>query len=103
MENSTPYSIVLSKKAEQEIQTSWVWYEDRQKGLGDYFLNELLKKFHKIETHPELYALKSKSYRETKIDTFPILIIYRLNKRNRAITVVSVFHTSRHPRGKYKV
>lgn len=42
------YDVLFSKKAGKEIQQSWNWYEDRQKGLGDRFVSELFEKITSI-------------------------------------------------------
>jgi len=35
------------------------------------------------------------------METFPFFIIYRINDRLKIIRIISVFHTSRNPKGKY--
>jgi plasmid stabilization system protein ParE len=101
MENSITYSSLLSSKAQKEIIVSWKWYEERSKGLGDRFVKEVTKTILKIEHHPDRYPIKYKNYRQTSIDTFPFLIIFKTNERNKLVRIVSVFHTSRHPDKKY--
>jgi plasmid stabilization system protein ParE len=101
MANSTAYKIILSTRAQQEIETSWKWYEERQQKLGDRFVEEVIKRLKKIEQHPERYPYKHKAYRETMIEVFPFSIIYRINKKKKLVQVVSVFHTSRNPKKKF--
>jgi len=88
-------------KARQEILDAWEWYEDKQVGLGDQFVTEVGKKIMFIRNNPFHYPTKGK-YREAQTDTFPFLIIYKINKLQDLIQIVSVFHTSRHPKKKYK-
>lgn len=95
MENKQRYTSVISSRAAKEIHDSWDWYEARQKGLGDRFVEEVIRKINLIEHQPELYPNKYKSYRETLISVFPVLLIYRINKRNNIISIISVFHTAR--------
>jgi hypothetical protein len=101
MENSITYSSLLSSKAQKEIIVSWKWYEERSKGLGDRFVKEVTETILKIEYDPDRYPIKYKNYRQTSIDTFPFLIIFKINERNKLVRIVSVFHTSRHPDKKY--
>jgi len=100
MANKASYSVILSSRAQKEITESWEWYEERQTGLGDRFVKEVVTRIKLIEQHPERYPSRYKSYKETPIAVFPFLIIYRLNKRKKIIRIVSVFHTSINPRKK---
>lgn len=79
------------------------WYENRLEGLGNRFINNLYKKIHEIENHPERYTSKINNFREAGIKSFPYLIIYRINKKEKKIVIVSIFHTSRNPSEKYKL
>jgi plasmid stabilization system protein ParE len=96
------FSVVVSSRAQKELADSWNWYEDRLPGLGDRFLQEVLKVLRKIEDNPDRFPTKFKSYKEAQVDTFPFLVIYRVAKRGKAIRVVSVFHTARNPGKKYR-
>lgn len=95
------YTSIISAKAAQEIANSWNWYEDKQRGLGDRFITEVLRKIDTIEQSPELFSPKHKSYREALVAVFPVLIIYRIDKRKKLVRIVSVFHTARGVRMKY--
>jgi len=37
MSNIPAYSAVLSGRAQKETSEAWIWYEERQRGLGDRF------------------------------------------------------------------
>lgn len=101
MESSSVYSCVLSAKAQKEISVSWNWYEDRLQGLGDRFVKEVTNEIFKIQQRPKNYSIRYKNYRQKTMETFPFLIIYRINDRLKIIRIISVFHTSRNPKGKY--
>lgn len=101
MANKKPYSATYSSRAQKEIAKAWEWYEDRQQGLGDRFINELTRRVQLLEQNPNRYPTRYKSYKETPVPVFPFLIIYRINKRKKSVRVVSVFHTSINPRRKY--
>ncbi len=81
---------------------SYDWYEDQLVGLGSRFIEDVKFWIHKIEQQPDLFSIKYKSYREVSIPTFPFLIIYRINKIKVSVRIVSVFHTARNPKRKYK-
>jgi plasmid stabilization system protein ParE len=101
MKNSKTYSSLLSSKAQKEVLVSWKWYEERSKGLGDRFVKEVTETILEIEQDPDRYSSKYKNYRQTRIATFPFLIIFKINERNKIVRIVSVFHTSRNPNKKY--
>jgi plasmid stabilization system protein ParE len=96
------YSIELLLRARQELLAAWEWYEDKQPGLGDRFKEQVFKSILNIEKHPDRYPERTKNYREASVKIFPYLIIYRIRKRKKHIAVVSVFHTRRNPRKKYR-
>lgn len=96
------YSSVFLLKAHAELLEAWEWYEDRQSGLGDRFKQEIYKCISTIEQHPERYPERRKDYREAFVKIFPYLIIYRIHKRKKVIAIVSVFHTRRNPKKKYR-
>ena len=86
-------------KAQKEILEAWEWYEDKQIGLGDRFKDEVGKKIRAVVENPLHYPRKGK-YREAQTDVSPFLIVYKFDKKSNMIFIVSVFHTSRHPRKK---
>jgi len=94
------YKVDLLFKARQEIFEGWKWYEEQQTGLGDRFEDEVFRKIALIAASPLHYPLKKKA-REVVTDVFPFLIVYRVNERRKLIMIISVFHTSRHPKKKY--
>jgi len=102
MASSIGYTSILSVRAGQEITASWQWYEERQPGLGDRFVKNVVQRIEQIEQFPERYTCRYKTYRETIIEVFPFSIIYRVNKKKRLVQVVSIFHSSRNPVRKYR-
>lgn len=96
------YKHVLLARARNELLEAWIQYEERQTGLGDRFKNEVYKRIHEIEQHPERYPERKKFYRETMIKIFPFLIIYRIDKKEKHVIVSSIFHGKRNPKKKYR-
>jgi plasmid stabilization system protein ParE len=100
MEDKLNYSSILSSRAQKEIAISWNWYEERQQGLGDRFVKEVITRIRDIEKTPDRYPTRYKTYKEILVPSFPFLIIYRIIKTKKSIRVVSVFHTSQSPKKK---
>ncbi len=102
MANNLPYTAIYSSRAQKELAHSWDWYEERQQGLGDRFVHEIIRHEQLITQNPERYPARHKSYRETPVPVFPYLLIYRVNKKKKLVYIVSVFHTSINPKKKYQ-
>ena len=102
MANNSGYTSILSTRAQKEIAQSWDWYEERQQTLGDRFVKEVINKIRLIEQNPGRYPTRYKTYKETLLNIFPFLIIYRLNRRKKSVRIISVFHSSLNPQKKYK-
>ena len=49
MANSPAFTIVISSKAQKEIAQAWDWYEDRQQGLGDRFVKEIVTQLERLK------------------------------------------------------
>ena len=98
---SSALIVVISSRAQKEIALSWQWYEEREPELGDRFVAAVRQKIGTISKDPEIFAIKHKPYREASVSVFPFLIIYKVNKRQRLVEIISVFHTARNPKRKY--
>ena len=94
------YTIVFLSRAQHELLEAWEWYEDKQAGLGDQFKNKVTERLHSLLQHPERYPIRKKEFREVRIEVFPYLIIYRIDKNT--VVIASILHTSRNPKKKYK-
>jgi hypothetical protein len=49
MASNIGYVTIFSSRGQKEIAKSWEWYEERQVGLGDRFIKEVLSKITLIE------------------------------------------------------
>ncbi len=96
------YSIVFHPEADKEYRESFLWYERKAKGLGYRFEKAIDEKIDGIRNHPDRFPKRKGSYRETLVDDFPYVIIYRVNKETEKIFISSLFHTSRNPKKKYR-
>lgn len=96
------YTVNLSPKAEKEFFDAIQWYEAEQQDLGERFEGEVLKKIALIQNDPLHYAIK-KGLREARTDTFPYLLIYKTDKKQQVINILSIFHTSRSPKRKKRL
>ena len=71
-------------------------YEEARSGLGHRFKNEVDRCVLWIADHPELYRLRSGSYRSINLRVFPYYIPYIV--RGQTLWVLAVAHANRKPR-----
>ncbi len=85
------------------MAASWLWYEEREQGLGDRLFSAVMQKMNTIAENPDIFSIKRNPYREAKVSVFPFVIADKIYKRKKLIEAISVFHTSRNPKRKYLI
>ncbi|MEO7800421.1 MAG: type II toxin-antitoxin system RelE/ParE family toxin [Ginsengibacter sp.] len=97
------YTYIFHPLTKEDYNEAFEWYENKQKGLGERFLQAVRKKIEEIVLQPEAYGTKgNKKFREAEISIFPYLLVYKLNKRKKEIYISSIHHSKKHPRKKYR-
>ncbi|WP_295668046.1 type II toxin-antitoxin system RelE/ParE family toxin [uncultured Mucilaginibacter sp.] len=96
------YSFILKREASLEFSDAYVWYEEQQEGLGEFFNAMVEEKLKKICKNPFHYKISYKKFHEALTDKFPFLIVYFIDEQNKLIVVTAIFHTSRNPKKKFK-
>jgi hypothetical protein len=74
------------------------WYNNKQADLGKRFFDTVGKQTAKLSTSALLFTVKYDDVRCMRIEKFPYLIHYRVNKQTSTVTVEALFHTSRNPK-----
>lgn len=80
-----------------EVDNAYRWYERRQTGLGQDFLDELQHILATIVANPARFGFTEGDIREGLLNRFPYAIYYRVLPDQ--IRVLAVYHTSRNPSG----
>ena len=97
------YTISFHPLTKQDYDEAYAWYEDKKKGLGERFMKAVRNKIEEITLHPETFGSRNnKSFKEAQVDFFPFLIVFKINKAKKEISISSVHHTKKHPRKKYR-
>ena len=78
-----------------EIKSSFDWYQEQVKGLGNDFIQELEEAFHSIQSIPFTWPKMGKSHRRFVLSRFPYSIIYKV--LDETIFVVAIMHNHRNP------
>jgi mRNA-degrading endonuclease RelE of RelBE toxin-antitoxin system len=87
--------IVSHPEASKELEDAAIWYEQRQRGLGDDFLNEFENTLSQIVSEPERWSLFRGENRKLNFRRFPYGIVYSLNQDT--IYIKAVMHLHRRP------
>ena len=97
------YSCQLHHLVQKDYDEACEWYESREPGLGERFVKEIRHTINEITLHPETFGSRTKkNLREAKVGFFPYVIVYKVDKRSQVIFVVSIHHTRKNPRKKYR-
>jgi len=87
--------IVSHPEADQELEAGALWYEDRQPGLGNDFLDEFEDTLRRIVAEPERWRKMRGDNRKLNFHRFPYAIAYSI--RPDAIYIKAVMHLHRRP------
>ncbi len=89
-------AIILSI-AKQDIQEAAIWYNSKQKGLGERFTETVRDKVRYICQNPEIASVRYDDTRMVALDIFPFMLHYTVDNKQKAVIISAVFHTSRNP------
>ncbi len=91
------YKIIISIAAENDTNEAFLYYELKQPGLGERFLNELTEYYKKLQFHPTHYSFVSaeKISRSLSLKTFPYQIIFQIE--GKEVYVFAIHHFRKHP------
>jgi plasmid stabilization system protein ParE len=87
--------VVFRRAAKDELEEATAWYEDRRRGLGEEFLNEIGEAIERAATNPERHPLVFGDVRRTELRRFPCAVYFR--QREQALVILAVFHARRYP------
>lgn len=87
--------IASHPEADQELEVAALWYEQRQPGLGDDFLDDFTATLRRIAKEPERWRILQGENRKLNFDRFPYAIVYSV--RTDTLLVKAVMHLHRRP------
>ena len=87
--------VVSHPEADEELEATALWYEERQPGLGDAFLDQFERTLRRIVAEPERWRKIRGDNRKLNFDRFPYAIVYSV--RADAIYIKAVMHLHRRP------
>lgn len=75
------YKAILQQRARKELLDAWIWYEEKQIGLGDCFEVEVYNSIEEIEQYPERYRERKQFFRSKKLKLFHTSLFIALTRR----------------------
>jgi toxin ParE1/3/4 len=87
--------LILRPEAEEDVRQGYLWYEERQAGLGQRFITALDAALAAIQERPEAYHQVEGEVRRALAKRFPYGIFYVVEPQR--IVVLAVLHTARDP------
>ena len=87
--------LTMLPPARQEMLLAARWYDDREHGVGDRFLDEIRSSLLSIRDFPEASPPLDDTYRRKIVGVYSYGLIYRVDSLE--ITVVAVMHLKRRP------
>lgn len=92
-------SLVVRKVplAEQDAFDAAIWYEERQPGLGEEFLDEVDRAVRVLSDSALHHRIRFADVRRTVIHRFKFYGIYYI-VREEEVWILAIFHGRRHPR-----
>jgi len=89
-----PVPLILTEKAQEDLDDAFQWYEDQKPGLGKEFIRCIDAKIAKLNRHPLHHqVVQSDRVRRALINRFP-LSIYFVNEEE-LITIFAILHQRR--------
>jgi hypothetical protein len=93
-----PY--IFTENAMADVVKQAMYYDDKEKGLGIRFMDEITLAAEEISKMPKAFASSYKSTRERKTKHFPYKLIYTLEEG--IIYIHAVYGCKANPKNKYK-
>ena len=72
--------IIVSKKAQNEIENAMEYYSEINLNLAFKFYNELIETYKKLEINPD-YQIRHKNYRAIPLKVFPFYCSMSMTKK----------------------
>jgi plasmid stabilization system protein ParE len=88
-------TLIVTKEAEADILDGYQSYEEKRRGLGLRFLDEIGLTFDRIIPNPYQYQEVESDIRRAVAHTFPYLVFYTFDEN--AVQILAVIHGAQDP------
>jgi hypothetical protein len=94
--SSEPLPIHFDEIAAQELADAVAWYDERDRLLGDAFMDEFKKAVARIRDFPQAWQQLSPRSRRCRLARFPYGVVYQFLPDH--IRIIAVAHLHREPK-----
>lgn len=89
------HTLQLRSAVQLDLEDAVIWYEDKQAGLGERFLEQVLEAAARVCERPELYVEVDTEIRRAPVRRFPYWLIYTFDAST--VTVIAVVDSRQDP------
>jgi plasmid stabilization system protein ParE len=90
------FSSIVLPPAESDVLQAAQWYEDKDPGVGEKFVEAFQETLLAIQRAPLSFKIVLHKFRQARMNTFPFYVHFDL--RDDTVFVFAVTHASRNPR-----
>lgn len=95
------HAVLLLRSARNEYLEAVTYYADRSRSAAEGFIFNFSLTIEEISESPLRWPNYHSNFRECLVKDYPFTIVYRIDESKNTVVIISVFHHSRHPKGKY--
>ncbi len=95
------YQYMFNPVAADEYEEAFNWYEQKSVIAADNLIVAVQEAITAICKNPYRYRNTYKNLRELTLKKYPYNLIYLIDENKKLITVISLYHHKRNPKGKY--
>lgn len=96
--------VIVTKEAHNDTLEAYLYYEEKQNGLGERFLDVLQFCYQSLSMQPENYGYINedplKILRDVKLEKFPYVVVFEITEAG--VIVYAVHNTYKHPGNKLR-
>lgn len=98
------FAIVIQKEAQADVLQAFNYYEDKQLGVGEKFLEALQDRLRQVAVNPTHFGYigedPKRVLRDVRLEKFPFLIVFEIS--GSTVVVYAIHNTYKHPRHKLR-
>jgi plasmid stabilization system protein ParE len=90
------YEVQFGRLVKWDLAEAYDWYEEREEGLGETFLDAFEARVEAIRENPRSFPVVHRDVRRSLLRRFPYMVLYRVESLQ--VTVIGCLHGRRDPR-----